>query len=354
MPWKKSVGIVIATGLMGACAHTPPPPDPCAGFDDVNAEPISSYPSSQWIVGTGRVSGTLTSAEADDKARAAAANTIASQILVRVQSQLEVYERESSRESDSISITQQKIQVSVDDLQLPGLRQIRTCYSPGTLTTAALAVLNRREAQSSAGKLLEEQARTMDEQLTQLNAETRAKSWLAAIARIPELEQLGKRYQTQLAVATALGATATPATSARDLDLALKDLRTKKTFSVERRGEASDPAFEPLAYEAGRVATELGWRSASSGNTAIRIELSLGECSDQAMGSIGGVKVRCPASFSVIDTRTGATVRTTTTQYLEAAGRTRSIALGVAVKKNASAFGKALREAVGALSAKAP
>ena len=330
--------------LLAACAHAPPAPhvDPCLGLTTTSKAPRRDYPEPEWIIGVGHSTGAYTQEQADESARTAAATAVASQLLVRVRSEFTSDESESSSGGGSYE-ARQKLRSTVDDIALPGLVQVATCFDPDTLRTTALAAWHRGRGSEAMSRLLTQSRSDAQEGETRLRGLLEDGRILAALEEVPRLAALQHRLEAQATMATSLGATSTDDTTARKLAALLGTIDAERRLAVVRSGRASEAAFAPLASEAAKLATSLGWKVVAEGRALARLELSVEACQQQVVRALGAVRTSCPVTIALSDAKGGATSSSGQVQ-LDGAAASPDLAVAVAVKQGLRAFEAAAKE----------
>jgi hypothetical protein len=345
--------LLLAGMVSVACATPkplPPMESPCLGLEEPRRAPRRDYPDSEWVVGLGRVSGGWSSATMEERARAAAQREVASQLLVRVQSTLDVTESDSTSAGAS-SRVEQKSRSVVDELPLPGLRQVQTCFDPATMTTMALAAMHRGEAARALTKLHGDEARQLREQVTELRTLLDGRSTLQALKLAGGLNEGARRFRAQSLLSAALGLDESEPALVKELSAMLQELAKQKQIAVTRKGRMGEAAFAPLASTATDVATAAGWKAVGAAQALVHLELTVEECQQQRVMQLGGLRVRCALSYALVETKSGQLLDSGQAPPLESVGANEAMALAAAVRQGQPAFQRALSQTLSTLGA---
>ncbi len=342
------VAALLLEVVLTGCAHAPPPAAPresaCAALDDRSRPPRRQFPEPEWIVGVGHVSKDWTRPSVDTRAQAEAdaQREIAAQVLVSVQSTLDMEERQTNDAYSSDA--RLKILTEIEKIRLPGIRQVQTCVDPATSEAVALAVLNRAEAMRAIDKMHKKDAEEISGRISQFRSMVSSGRTLQALKETSSLGEEALRFRSQSLMMAALGLEESQPALARDLQAALAELRNQRLVAVVRKGRAQEPVFAPLATEAQSAATASGWKAAAPGRELVRIEISVDECQAQPVVALNALRVRCPASFALVEAKTGEVIESGEAQMLEAVAGNRNAAVADAVRLGLREFAKRLRQ----------
>ena len=330
---------VLAALLLAGCAHAPPPgppPDPCAAYEEPGSSLRRPYSGPEWVVGVGHASGVLSAEELREKANASAASDVASQLLVRVQSTLDVDERSSS-EFGAITRVQSRTRAEVKATDLPGLRYLGTCNNPWTLTTVSVAVLHKGEARDAMVRLLAEDAEAIRAGVQRARASLASGSVVQALSHARGLAAVDERRKANARLAATLGDATVRTEATEELAALGGALASRKTVLLTHAGEASEVLGTQAMEAVGSAVTQAGWRVNRSGPAALKVHVAVGTCSWQEMAAVGGVRTRCPVDVALWDEASGQLVRSFQS-HLEGVGPNRQRAAAEALRKGAGAL----------------
>jgi len=350
-----TTALTTAMTLLGGCAHTPavvlPVAPPRSVCDDVGSnEARARFASDRYVVAVGQgASADPADPESDARNRAEASATarVVSQLLVKVQSDLSIRERESSTGASYDATRRTRTQV--ERVQVPGLRIVDSCYDPRTGTAAAFAALDRVEAAAALAQTQAAESRALDDEAERLLTDENEGRLLSALLRSTSLGGRLEQWRRQEALSAALGNPPSVSAGVTALNSRRDQLAGRRLARVVRKGVASEPAFEPLASNIAGAVGGAGWKLAGSGAVPLIIVISVDACTQQPIPMLEATRTRCALSVALVDAATGAALRTVPLASLEGVGASRTAALGEAVRKAAAPLARSVREAIDSL-----
>ena len=350
--------LVGAVTALTGCAHAPPIvttpiAPPRSVCDDVGSgEARARFSADRYVVAVGQgASADPTDPESDarNRAEASASARVVSQLLVKVQSDLSVRERESS--TGASYDTTRRTRTQVERVQVPGLRIVDSCYDPRSGTAAAFAALDRVEAAAAIAQSQTTEAKALDDEAQRLLTDENEGRLLSALLRSSALGGRLEQWRRQEALSVALGNAPSLSAGVAALNSRRDQLAGRKLARVVRKGVASEPSFEPLAANIAGAVGGAGWQLAGSGAVPLIILISVDGCTQQPIPMLEATRTRCALSVSLVDAATGAALRTVPLASLEGVGASRTAALGEAVRQAAAPLARSVREALDSLSA---
>jgi hypothetical protein len=343
--------LALALPLWAACAHKPPPlpPDPCASLDDASSPVRRKYAGPDWLVGVGHATGLMSPDEQRRQAEASAAAGISAQLVVRVQSSLEVNETSSSLAGAS-SRVDARTRAEVVASDLPGLRVVEACRSPSGFNTTVLSVLNRAEAREALARMLQDDGAALAAGTDRLKGLVAARAVVSAVAPSRQLAESARRWRANARIAQALGAQPPPSDPAGAVDALAAELAAARLGHVERTGAAGDATYAVLDEAAGSAVTAAGWRLDDASRANLRVRLGVSGCGAQPIPALSGVKVSCVLDVQLVEAARGDVLRSLQVPF-EGVGRQERQASADAARKAAGALRKPLEAAITALEA---